>query len=122
MQARPETVQAQRDFSKLIEYKVSGQGKELAQGISVGSKVATGTVHVIMSTKEIKQFKKGEILVTTMTDPDWEPIMKMASAIVTDSGGSTSHAAIVSRELGLPAIVGFGKCDESIKNGNDGDG
>ena len=117
VQARPETVQARRDFSKLIEYKVTGQGKTLAQGISVGSKVATGVTRIIMSPREIKQFKKGEILVTTMTDPDWEPIMKMASAIITDQGGRTSHAAIVSRELGLPAIVGAGNATKVLKTG-----
>jgi len=118
VQARPETVQAERDFSKLIEYKVTGQGKTLVQGISVGSKVAVGTTHIILNPKEIKQFKKGEILVTTMTDPDWEPIMKMASAIVTDRGGRTSHAAIVSRELGLPAIVGAGNATRVLKTGS----
>lgn len=117
VQARPETVQAERDYTKLVEYKVTKQGKELARGISVGSKVATGTVHVIMNPKQIKEFKEGEILVTTMTDPDWEPIMKMASAIVTDKGGRTSHAAIVSRELGLPAIVGAGNATRVLKNG-----
>jgi len=117
VQARPETVQAGRDFSKLIEYKVSGQGKELVRGISVGSKVASGTTRIIMSPSEIKKFKKGEILVTAMTDPDWEPIMKMASAIVTDRGGRTSHAAIVSRELGLPAIVGAGNATRVLKTG-----
>jgi pyruvate,water dikinase len=117
VQARPETVQAERDFSKLVEYKVSNQGKELVRGISVGSKVATGNVHVIMNPKQIREFKKGEILVTTMTDPDWEPIMKMASAIVTDKGGRTSHAAIVSRELGLPAIVGSGNATRALKTG-----
>ncbi len=117
VQARPETVQAERDFTKLVEYKVSGQGKELVRGISVGSKVATGNVHVILNPKQIREFKKGEILVTTMTDPDWEPIMKMASAIVTDKGGRTSHAAIVSRELGLPAIVGSGNATRALKNG-----
>ena len=117
VQARPETVQARRDFSKLVEYKVSGQGKVLVQGISVGSKVATGVTRIIKSPREIKQFKKGEILVTTMTDPDWEPIMKMASAIVTDQGGRTSHAAIVSRELGLPAIVGAGNATRVLKTG-----
>ncbi|MCX6787522.1 MAG: phosphoenolpyruvate synthase, partial [Candidatus Kaiserbacteria bacterium] len=117
VQARPETVQAQRDFSKLVEYKVSGQGKELVRGTSVGSKAASGITHVILDPKEIKQFKKGEILVTTMTDPDWEPIMKMASAIVTDRGGRTSHAAIVSRELGLPAIVGAGNATRVLKTG-----
>jgi len=117
VQARPETVQAGRDFTKLIEYKVSGQGKELVRGISVGSQVATGNVHVILNPKQIREFKKGEVLVTTMTDPDWEPIMKMASAIVTDKGGRTSHAAIVSRELGLPAIVGSGNATRALKNG-----
>lgn len=117
VQARPETIQAQRDFSKLIEYKVSGGGKELVRGISVGSSAAVGTTRVIMNPREIKQFKKGEILVTTMTDPDWEPIMKMASAIVTDRGGRTSHAAIVSRELGLPAVVGAGNATRVLKTG-----
>jgi len=117
VQARPETVQAERDFSKLVEYTVSGQGKELARGISVGSKAASGKTHLILSPKQIREFKKGEILVTTMTDPDWEPIMKMASAIVTDKGGRTSHAAIVSRELGLPAIVGTGSATRVLKTG-----
>lgn len=117
VQARPETVQAGRDFTKLVEYSVSGQGKELVRGISVGSKVATGKVHVILNPKQIREFKKGEVLVTVMTDPDWEPIMKMASAIVTDKGGRTSHAAIVSRELGLPAIVGSGNATKALKNG-----
>ena len=117
VQARPETIQAERDFSKLVVYKVTGQGKELVRGISVGSKAATGTVRIIMSPRQIKEFKKGEVLVTTMTDPDWEPIMKMASAIVTDHGGRTSHAAIVSRELGLPAIVGSGNATKALKTG-----
>ncbi|MCX6790450.1 MAG: phosphoenolpyruvate synthase [Candidatus Kaiserbacteria bacterium] len=117
VQARPETVQAERDYTKLIEYKVSGQGKELVRGISVGSKAAFGKAHLILNPKQIREFKQGEILVTTMTDPDWEPIMKMASAIVTDKGGRTSHAAIVSRELGLPAIVGTGTATKILKTG-----
>jgi len=117
VQARPETVQARRDFSKLVEYKVSGQGKELVRGTSVGSRVAVGIVRIIMNPHQIREFKKGEILVTTMTDPDWEPIMKMASAIITDQGGRTSHAAIVSRELGLPAIVGAGNATSVLKTG-----
>lgn len=117
VQARPETVQAERDYTKLIEYKVSGQGKELVRGISVGSKAASGKAHLILNPKQIREFKQGEILVTTMTDPDWEPIMKMASAIVTDKGGRTSHAAIVSRELGLPAIVGTGTATKVLKTG-----
>lgn len=117
VQARPETVQVARDLSKITEYRISRQGRELVRGTSVGSKVATGAVRVIMDPKEIKQFKRGEILVTTMTDPDWEPIMKMAAAIVTDRGGRTSHAAIVSRELGLPAIVGVGNATRVLKTG-----
>lgn len=117
VQARPETIQARRDFSKLVEYKVSGQGKELARGTSVGSSAAIGRTHIIMNPREIKKFKKGEILVTEMTDPDWEPIMKMASAIITDRGGRTSHAAIVSRELGLPAVVGTGNATKVLKTG-----
>ena len=117
VQARPETIQARRDFTKLIEYKVSGQGKEIARGISVGSAAAFGVTRIIKSPKEIGTFKKGEILVTEMTDPDWEPIMKMASAIITDRGGRTSHAAIVSRELGLPAIVGAGNATKVLKTG-----
>jgi len=117
VQARPETVQARRDFSQRTEYRISGRGKELTRGISVGAKAVSGTTHVILSPHEIKRFKKGEILVTTMTDPDWEPIMKMASAIVTDRGGRTSHAAIVSRELGLPAIVGAADATHVLKTG-----
>ncbi|MBU6214528.1 phosphoenolpyruvate synthase [Patescibacteria group bacterium] len=117
VQARPETVQAERDYTKLVEYAVSGQGKELARGISVGSKAASGKAHLIMNPRQIREFRQGEILVTAMTDPDWEPIMKMASAIVTDKGGRTSHAAIVSRELGLPAIVGSGNATKVLKTG-----
>ncbi|MFZ3043525.1 MAG: phosphoenolpyruvate synthase [Minisyncoccia bacterium] len=117
VQARPETVQAERDYSKIVEYKVTGAGKELVRGISVGSKAASGKTHLILNPKQIREFKQGEILVTTMTDPDWEPIMKMASAIITDKGGRTSHAAIVSRELGLPAIVGTGNATRALKTG-----
>ncbi len=117
VQARPETVQAQRDFTKLKEFTLKSHGKELARGISVGSAIATGTAHVILNTKQIGSFKKGEVLVTSMTDPDWEPIMRIASAIITDRGGRTSHAAIVSRELGVPAIVGTGDATRKIKTG-----
>ena len=117
VQARPETIQAERDFSKFKEYRVRGTGRELVRGISVGSAAVTGTTRVIMSPREIGSFKKGEVLVTAMTDPDWEPIMKMASAIVTDRGGRTSHAAIVSRELGLPAVVGTGNATRVLKTG-----
>ncbi len=118
VQARPETIQAGRDFSKLKEYIPQEHKAPFLTGASVGSKIATGKAHVIMDAKHINDFKKGEILVTTMTDPDWEPIMKIAAAIVTDKGGRTSHAAIVSRELGIPAVVGTERATKSIKTGD----
>jgi len=118
VQARPETVQSSRDFTKLKEFKMKSHGNEIASGISVGSSIATGTARVILDLKKIPTFKKGEVLVTTMTDPDWEPIMRNASAIITDRGGRTSHAAIVSRELGVPAIVGTEHATHVIKTGD----
>ncbi len=119
VQARPETVQALRDRAVIVEYTRHGNGQVLCEGMSVGSKIATGKARVILSPKQAHTFKKGEVLVTDMTDPDWEPIMKIASAIVTDKGGRTSHAAIVSRELGIPAIVGSGNATRKIKTGMD---
>jgi pyruvate,water dikinase len=101
------------------EYRLSGShAAPLLSGTSVGSRVAAGQAHVILNTKDIGDFKKGEVLVTTMTDPDWEPIMKMAAAIITDKGGRTSHAAIVSRELGIPAVVGTETATKKIKTGD----
>ena len=117
VQARPETVHASRDFSKIKEYLLQGKGKILVKGTSVGSKIAFGKTRVILDAKNVGQFKKGEILVTDMTDPDWEPIMKIASAIITDKGGRTSHAAIVSRELGIPCIVGSENATRKLKTG-----
>ena len=108
VQARPETVQSRADAGAIKSYSVQKAGKVLLKGLSVGSAVATGRVSIIESAHDIDQFVDGSILVTSTTDPDWVPIMKRASAIVTDHGGRTSHAAIVSRELGLPAIVGTG--------------
>ncbi len=118
VQSRPETVQASRDFSKLKEYERIGNGKVLAKGYSVGSKIATGTARIILNAKNIGSFKAGEVLVTDMTDPDWEPIMKIASAIVTNKGGRTSHAAIVSRELGIPCVVGTENATRVLKTGD----
>lgn len=115
IQARPETVHSVRDFSKIREYVRTEEGIKLASGTSVGNKIASGRARIIFDPKDIKLFKKDEILVTRMTDPDWEPIMKIASAIVTDEGGRTSHAAIVSRELGIPAIVGCKDATKKIK-------
>ncbi len=119
VQARPETVHANQDFSKLKEYELmkGAADRPAVTGSSVGSSIASGKARVILDAKHINDFKKGEVLVTTMTDPDWEPIMKIASAIVTDKGGRTSHAAIVSRELGIPAIVGTETATKAVKTG-----
>jgi len=116
VQARPETVQSQKDTTVLEEYVVGRRGKVLTVGRSVGSKIGNGRAHVIKDVHDIKQFKKGEVLVTEMTDPDWEPIMKIASGIVTNKGGRTCHAAIVSRELGIPCIVGTNDVTNKVKN------
>jgi len=108
VQARPETVQSRMDAGNLKSYSIADHGETLVTGISVGSAITTGKVCLIEDVKDIDQFVEGSVLVTGTTDPDWVPIMKKASAIVTDHGGRTSHAAIVSRELGVPAIVGCG--------------
>ncbi|MFA6551143.1 MAG: phosphoenolpyruvate synthase, partial [Patescibacteria group bacterium] len=117
IQARPETVQSQRDYNIIEEYTLAKKGKLLARGKSVGSKIGAGKANVILDAKDISQFKPGEVLVTDMTDPDWEPIMKIASAIVTNRGGRTCHAAIVSRELGIPCVVGTNTVTKEVSNG-----
>ena len=117
VQARPETVHSQRDFRTYEKYILLEKGKVLAKGMAVGSKIGQGTANVILSTEQLHDFKPGQVLVTVMTDPDWEPIMKMASAIVTNKGGRTCHAAIVSRELGIPCVIGTGDATEKIKSG-----
>ena len=119
VQARPETVVSTRDKNVFVEHILRGTGEVLTKGTAVGTKIATGTVRVIQDVKNIHEFQKGEILVTEITDPDWEPIMKIASAIVTDKGGRTSHAAIVSRELGIPCIVGTGDATRVLSNGRE---
>lgn len=115
LQARPETVQSQKDVNVLESYKLSETGNLLVTGTSVGSKIGAGPTHIIENVNDIKDFKKGEILITDMTDPDWEPIMKIATAIITNKGGRTCHAAIISRELGVPCIVGTGDGTEKLK-------
>lgn len=119
VQARPETVVSGEDKNILKEYKLEKAGKVLVSGIAVGAKIGSGAVRVLHNAKSINSFKKGEVLVTEITDPDWEPIMKIASAIVTDKGGRTSHAAIVSRELGIPCIVGSNNATKVLKNGKE---
>lgn len=116
LQARPETVKSQRNLNLLETYILKEKGRVLVQGKSVGEKIGAGPINVISSVREIDKFKKGEILVTQMTDPDWEPIMKIAAGIVTDRGGRTCHAAIISRELGVPCVVGTGNGSEILKD------
>lgn len=117
IQARPETVQSGRDVNVVESYKLDKRGEVIVSGQSVGNKIGVGIVNRIMDVSEISKFKKGEVLVTDMTDPDWEPIMKIASAIVTDKGGRTCHAAIISREMGIPCVVGTETGSTTIKSG-----
>ncbi|MEK7195384.1 MAG: phosphoenolpyruvate synthase, partial [Patescibacteria group bacterium] len=116
VQARPETIHSTADKRIYREYRLKGSGRRIIEGIAVGTKIASGEVRVIRSATRISEFRKGEVLVTEITDPDWEPIMKIASAIITDKGGRTSHAAIVSRELGIPCVVGTKNATVSLKN------
>ncbi|MEA3429688.1 MAG: phosphoenolpyruvate synthase [Nanoarchaeota archaeon] len=117
VQARPETVMSQKKVDVLENYRLKQKGEILVVGSSVGSKIASGEVNVIRDVADIEKFKKGQVLVTEMTDPDWEPIMKIAAAIVTNRGGRTCHAAIISRELGIPCVVGTEDATEKLKSG-----
>lgn len=118
LQARPETVKSKDAHEKVMErYVLSKPGKVLVEGQSIGQRIGQGVARVILDPKNMHDVKPGEVLVTDMTDPDWEPIMKRAAAIVTNRGGRTCHAAIIARELGIPAIVGCGNATRSIKNG-----
>jgi pyruvate,water dikinase len=119
VQARPETVQSRREAGSLKTYTLKRKGERLLTGLAIGDAIATGAVCRLKSPAEIAKFKDGAILVTETTDPDWMPIMKRAAAIITDHGGRTSHAAIVSRELGLPAIVGAGKATVVLGSGRE---
>jgi pyruvate, water dikinase len=116
VQARPETVQSNKDLNKQIKYKLLQKGKIITTGSSVGNKIGQGKARIINNVKDISKIKQGEVLVTPMTDPDWVPAMKKASAIVTNRGGRSCHAAIVSRELGIPCIVGTKNATAKIKN------
>ncbi len=117
VQARPETVHATTDAHVYHEYHLKKKGAPLVSGAAIGSKIAHGSVRVIKDSRRIAAFKEGEVLVTEITDPDWEPVMKKAAGIVTDRGGRTSHAAIVSRELGIPAIVGAEGATKKLSTG-----
>lgn len=119
VQARPETVQTEKDRSVLEEYILKKRSEVLVSGLAVGNRIGTGKVRIIQDVADIASFKEGEVLVTEMTDPDWVPIMKRASAIVTNSGGRTCHAAIVSREMGIPAVVGTRNGTEKLKGQKD---
>ena len=117
LQARPETVKSQQKGQSEFRYKLKGHGAVLAEGRAIGQKIGTGPVRLVHSISEMDQVQAGDILVTDMTDPNWEPVMKRASAIVTNRGGRTCHAAIIARELGIPAVVGCGDATELLKNG-----
>ncbi|MEG4998283.1 phosphoenolpyruvate synthase [Microcoleus sp. B4-D4] len=116
VQARPETVQSQKSATVLRNYKLHGSSTVLTTGRAVGEAIGQGKAHIILDSHKIAEFEAGEVLVTNKTDPDWEPIMKKASAIVTNSGGRTCHAAIIAREMGIPAIVGTGDATTVLQN------
>jgi pyruvate,water dikinase len=117
LQARPETVKSQAKGKPEQRYKLKGTGTVLAEGRAIGQKIGTGPVRIVRHISEMDQVQTGDILVTDMTDPNWEPVMKRASAIVTNRGGRTCHAAIIARELGIPAVVGCGNATEQLKDG-----
>ena len=117
LQARPETVKSQAKGQAELRYKLKGHGTVLAEGRAIGQKIGTGPVRLVHSIAEMDMVQPGDVLVTDMTDPNWEPVMKRASAIVTNRGGRTCHAAIIARELGIPAVVGCGDATELLKNG-----
>lgn len=118
VQARPETIASQASESEQEEYRLTGKAKILIKGRAIGSKIASGRAHVIPDVHHLSEFQPGEVLVTDITTPDWGPVMKTAAAIVTNRGGRTCHAAIVARELGVPAVVGAGNATEVIAMGD----
>lgn len=118
LQARPETVQSRSDMQVIERYSLHNQGRILAEGRSIGQKIGSGPARIIHSLTELHKVKEGDVLISDMTDPDWEPVMKKAAAIVTNRGGRTCHAAIIARELGIPAVVGCVDATETIKDGD----
>ena len=119
VQARPETVRSNEDANVMERFQLNGTSAVVVEGRAIGHKIGSGTVRVLNSIDEMDKVQQGDILVTDMTDPDWEPIMKRAAAIVTNRGGRTCHAAIIARELGIPAVVGCGNATDLIKAGQD---
>jgi pyruvate,water dikinase len=117
LQARPETVKSQAKGAPELRYKLKGKSAVLAEGRAIGQKIGTGPVRLVHSISEMDKVQAGDVLVTDMTDPNWEPVMKRASAIVTNRGGRTCHAAIIARELGIPAVVGCGNATENVTEG-----
>jgi len=117
LQARPETVKSQAKGKAEQRYRLKGSGTVLAEGRAIGQKIGTGPVRIVHSLADMDTVQAGDVLVTDMTDPNWEPVMKRASAIVTNRGGRTCHAAIIARELGIPAVVGCGDATETLKDG-----
>jgi pyruvate,water dikinase len=119
LQARPETVQSRASGNTLRRYKLKGKSEVLAEGRAIGQKIGAGKVRNLTSLDQMARVQPGDVLVTDMTDPDWEPVMKRASAIVTNRGGRTCHAAIIARELGIPAVVGTGDATQKLKDGDE---
>ncbi|WP_028266853.1 phosphoenolpyruvate synthase [Arthrobacter sp. MA-N2] len=117
LQARPETVQSRRASGNLSRFRLNGTGRVLVEGRAIGQRIGAGSVRILTSIDQMAAFKTGDVLVADMTDPDWEPIMKRASAIVTNRGGRTCHAAIIARELGIPAVVGTGAATDVLSDG-----
>lgn len=119
VQARPETVESRAKSTVVERYQLASQGQVIAEGRAIGQKIGQGKARIIMSIAQMHEVQEGDVLVTDMTDPDWEPIMKRASAIVTNRGGRTCHAAIIAREMGIPAVVGCGNATDLIANGDE---
>jgi pyruvate,water dikinase len=119
VQARPETVESRASVSVIERYQLKQTGTVLIEGRAIGQRIGSGPISLIKDPSEMSRVKEGDVLVTDMTDPDWEPIMKRASAIVTNRGGRTCHAAIIARELGIPAVVGCGNATEVLMDNSE---
>jgi pyruvate,water dikinase len=119
VQARPETVKSRENVGTMERYLLKQKGTVICEGRSIGQRIGSGKVRIVTSIKEMDKVQDGDVLVSDMTDPDWEPVMKRAAAIVTNRGGRTCHAAIIARELGVPAIVGCGNATEVLVDGQE---